>query len=125
MKESLTTNILIFIFALGMMFTSCKKEDTVPQTSVCVSTDSTTCVFYPETQCADPWGYGFSNDAELIQRIDIYLDSLNIDLDEIHLGTMSPAEDCLACVCTSGRSICGLVDNEDLDAIKALGFTEE
>jgi hypothetical protein len=124
MKRSLNSTILILSLVIGLQSYSCKNESTSVSSCNCVSTNGKTCVIYEETYCADPWGQGFVNDNDLKNEINLFLISLTIDLDEIGIEVTSSPESCNACSCKSGRTICGIVDNEDLQLIKELGFTE-
>ena len=77
---------------------------------------------YGETQCADPWRLG-TTDAETLRNAETFMRGKNIRFTGTSIAqTMNGPAVCLACVCTSGRTVFGSVHKDDLAKIKELGF---
>lgn len=76
---------------------------------------------YQETQCADPWGYGNSNQ-DKVQYIKEYLQKQGITVLDISLNKVNDGAMCMACTCASGRVLKVQVRKEDEAKLLALGF---
>ncbi|QHL88299.1 hypothetical protein GU926_13000 [Nibribacter ruber] len=76
---------------------------------------------YAETQCADPWGYGNSQQ-DKAQYVKGYLEKQGIQVFNISLIKESEGAMCLACTCPSGRVLRVQVKKEDEAKLLALGF---
>lgn len=113
---------LIFGLSTCMFMVNCKEEDSVANN--CEIQLERTCVGYLETYCSDSWGNGYTSDGPLIADLIDFFEDRNIELIQIHIEDTSSPEVCNACSCKTGRTIIGSVANEDLQAIKELGFFE-
>ena len=103
MKFVLT--IMIFLIAL---LSSCRED---PERSW---------VGIEETQCANAWdniGLGSTED-----NVTEYLKKNGIRIYDFTVEVYSYGPFCMACYCTSGRTIQVLIDNSDIVRIKELGF---
>jgi hypothetical protein len=97
--------LTVFIF----MAMTCKKENADPELK------------RDQTQCADPWGYGGS-EQETLNRLREYLLKKNIELTSLSMKKVSPAATCLACTCTNGNTFYITADEKYRDALKLEGF---
>ncbi|MBA9078493.1 hypothetical protein [Rufibacter quisquiliarum] len=77
---------------------------------------------YPETQCADPWGYcNKSGDKTVCVRE--HLEKLGVDVLAVTVsGSLGDGAVCLACQCASGRIFKVKVNQADVDRVVAIGF---
>ena len=81
-------------------------------------------VMYGETQCADPWQRG-TTDEQTLNNIEAFMREKNIRFDGTSIVQNRDIEAvCLACNCISGRVIYGAVHKDDLAKIKELKFSE-
>lgn len=72
---------------------------------------------YDQTQCADQWGYG-SSDNLTIGKVKHYLDSLQLFYHAVTIQTdPSKVSLCNACTCTTGKVF--FVTTRDDDALEA------
>ncbi len=78
-------------------------------------------MFYNQTYCADPWGYG-DNDIELASKIKTFFAETTIEISNLAFDTKGNQQVCNACSCWSGKRIIVAVDPDDMDAIEAYGF---
>ncbi|OON68003.1 hypothetical protein B0919_15160 [Hymenobacter sp. CRA2] len=82
----------------------------------------TASVSYVQTYCADPWGQARSSQ-DLVSAATAYLSQRNITLYQAQATQDNAPSLCLACSCTSGLVLHGLVRDQDVAAVQALGFT--
>ncbi len=106
---------LIFPFILLFTFLSCQD------------CDDDISMIYIETKCADPWQTGEGNsDDEVLTAVEDYLSDLDIDFDDLEIYfDETYAEDCEACVCTSGRVIRLEAEEDQVDELQVEGFVIE
>ncbi|MCS7018246.1 MAG: hypothetical protein RMJ87_03860 [Cytophagales bacterium] len=80
-------------------------------------------VAYNETQCADPWQRGAS-DEETLRHVEHFLRERGIRFSGSSI-VPAPANliVCLACNCPSGRIIIGKIPVEDRPKIEQYGFS--
>jgi hypothetical protein len=76
---------------------------------------------YQETQCANPWGYGNSNQ-DKVQYIKDYLEKQGVKVKSITLTKENDGAMCMACTCASGRVLKVQVRLEDEAKLIPLGF---
>lgn len=81
---------LVILFAAAILFTACKKD--------C----NTVTMIYEQTQCADPWGYG-PTDQETKNKLEFFLDTIGVDYSGLSFERINPGQVCNACFCISGR----------------------
>ena len=109
-------NYLVALLLLLSLTAFQCNQDILPENGNLIS------VAYSETQCADPWMRG-DTDQQTLRNIDAFMRERGIRFT----GTeIIPAEEnlivCLACICTSGRTIVGNVHKDDLRKIEQYGF---
>ncbi len=80
---------LVILFVAVISFTACKKD--------C----NTVTMIYEQTQCADPWGYG-PTDQETKSKLGFFLDSIGVDYSNLSFARINPGQVCNACFCKSG-----------------------
>jgi hypothetical protein len=100
---------LMVLAGFILMATTCKKENNATELK------------RDQTQCADPWGYGGSEQETLNQLRD-YLLKKNIELTSLSIKKVSSAATCLACTCTNGSRFYITADEKYWDALKLEGF---
>jgi hypothetical protein len=103
-------HVVVFIVAVLLMATSCKKESTVIIE-----------LKKKQTQCSDPWGYG-ATEQETVNRLKDYLAKKNILVIAISLKNTQDVAVCLACVCASGNTFYLQADEQYINALKLEGF---
>jgi hypothetical protein len=101
--------LLIVLAGFILMATTCKKESPATELK------------RDQTQCADPWGYGAS-DQETLDQLRDYLSKKNIELTSLSIKKESTAATCLACTCTNGSRFYITADEKYRDALKLEGF---
>ncbi len=74
-----------------------------------------------QTQCADPWGYGGS-EQETLNQLKDYLLKKSIEVTSISIKKISTGATCLACTCTNGSKFYITADQKYWDALKLEGF---
>lgn len=96
-KEALKAGLWLMCIILG--FTSCKKEDDLPENLVSY--------YYEETYCADPWeNNNSSSDAALQTIVSDYLSiSLGVKFYRLRITDEGTPQACFACSCKTGKII--------------------
>lgn len=96
--------------------------------SACVKDDHRVCCAMPpvefvrtQTQCADIWGYGATNDAT-IAKLNSYLLQQKITADKITLQATGEQAACAACVCSNGFVFHVWAKAQYIDSLTTLGF---
>ncbi len=80
---------LFILLVASSILSACKKD--------CNSIE----MIYNQTQCADPWGYG-PTDQETKNKLGAFLDSMGVDYSNLHFKRTNPGQVCDACFCISG-----------------------
>lgn len=90
--------LLTFLLLLLLPVVSgCEKESLC---SDCVR------LTYAQTQCADPWGYGTNgSDAEVAAAVRDFFVSNGVPIYDVVVDGSTAAAVCLACSCTTGKTI--------------------
>ena len=77
-----------------------------------------------QTQCADAWGYGESNE-ETITKLTNFLLQKNIVVAKITLQSTGEEVTCLACTCSRGYIIHVWVEQQYTERLSKEGFTRK
>ena len=95
----------------------------------CVKTDHRLCCAMPavefvrtQTQCADSWGYGNSNDETLV-KLKNYLLQQQVTVVKIELQASGEQNACAACTCSRGFVFHVWASSQHINALTGLGFT--
>lgn len=109
---------LLFISAcLLLLSAACKKNDKW----LCCAMPPVEFV-RTQTQCADSWGYGGSNDAT-IARLNSYLLLQKITAEKITLQASGEQATCAACTCSNGMVFHVWAQPQYIDSLIKQGFT--
>ncbi len=76
---------------------------------------------YDQTQCNDPWGYDQDDDKQ-VALLSAYLAERSIDVSDLLFNGDQDIITCLACDCPTGKVFTLTVEEEDIEALEALGF---
>ncbi len=107
---------LCLIFACVLTITACKRDDDS-------TGDATILVHHAQTNCADQWGNGDSDDATLT-RLRNYLDQRNLYHTNEYITDSGPHLLCNSCQCTTGNLIYLRIMPAQQQQYAALGFKE-
>ncbi len=108
------------IISVLMLLCAFQCKDVSPETAA-----ENISVLYGETQCADPWQRGSTN-AEMLGNAETFMRGRGIRFTGTSITqTMNGQAVCLACVCSSGRTVFGSVHKDDLVKIEELGFAQK
>jgi hypothetical protein len=101
---------LVLMISMLLMATTCKK-----------GVESVAELKRKQTQCADPWGYG-ATEQETVSKLKDYLEKKSILVIAISLKNTQDAAVCLACSCASGSTFYIRADDQYIAALKLEGF---
>jgi hypothetical protein len=121
--NNLTFNSVMPLMVLMTVWTSlsgCRKNDK-DESCDCKNTRTTTCVFYEQTYCSDPWG-NHPETPKLISSFKEHFDGLGVNISDVCLDDKGTQEDCMACSCKSGKRFLGRVKNNELKKAKEKGL---
>ncbi len=76
---------------------------------------------YAQTQCNDKWGYG-NNEQETLNKLGMFLDSLQIRYRNLTFKKLNPTAVCEACNCESGGLFILETTDHFVDRLTGLGF---
>ncbi len=110
------SNKIIYGVLCTVLFSACIKSSQLQKEEVVLS--------YNQTQCADKWGYG-NSDNLTIAKVARYLDSLKLYHSAITIKFDPNLQAvCLACTCTSGKIISVTTSSDITTRTKyeAIGF---
>lgn len=102
--------LVMFIVGTILIVTSCKKEST-----------PTAELKKKQTQCADPWGYG-TTEEETVGKLKDYLIKKAILVNTISMKATPEQAVCQACICSNGYTFYVQADQQYADDLKAEGF---
>jgi hypothetical protein len=115
-KRDMRILIILLLVVLVTAFT-CRKND---QTE-----DQYATFYYKQTQCADPWQTGSTDNATL-SNVSKYLTAQGLYVASMQIKTDDVGAVCLACQCKTGKTI--YISSYDTDSVKtkflALGFQQ-
>ncbi len=87
----------------------------------CTKNETDIVMRYGQTQCADQWGYGSSDD-ETKNKLGKFLDSAGISYSELNFTRKDLGVVCLACICPSGGSFTLETTEPFVEKLIQLGF---
>ena len=122
MPNLLRNFFFLIILGFVIVFVSCNSDD--DQSMECARNDNSTCIFYEETGCADPWG-NHPSDQILSQEILNYFLSKGATLFDIVFLNTGNAQVCNACHCKTGRIIEAKIETLQLSIALENGFIEK
>jgi hypothetical protein len=102
--------LMVFIIAALSMATTCKKEaEPVDELQ------------RKQTQCADPWGYG-ATEQETVSKLKDYLTKKEILVNALSMKATPEQAVCQACTCSNGFTFYVQADEQYIAALKLEGF---
>ncbi|MGV3540851.1 MAG: hypothetical protein ACO1OQ_13640 [Rufibacter sp.] len=114
--------IISFLFTLGVLlhFSACDLPPAPAEGGDLVA--NAQWLAYPETQCADPWGYCNKSPDKTV-CVKEHLENLGVTVLEVTVkGNLGNGVVCEACSCPSGRTFKVKVYAQDVDKVLAVGF---
>ncbi len=107
--------ILYFYACYLLWLTGCYHDEAGPRTAW---------LYYPETQCADPWTR-HSDDISTIRAISEHLRTQQIRVFSLEILNADTSQVyCRACGCPTGRRIRAEVLSEDVGKTESIGFRQ-
>jgi hypothetical protein len=113
---------LMVLITVWVSQSGCRKNDK-EESCDCKNTQSTTCVFYEQTGCFDPWG-NHPDEKELIHRFIEHFDRLGVYVKDVCVDHKGTQDLCLACTCRTGIRFLARVKNSELKKAKDKGLRE-
>ncbi|MDX1651883.1 MAG: hypothetical protein R3277_05290 [Brumimicrobium sp.] len=110
---------LLYFLAL-VFFNGCRKA---PEDNHCGwNKKNEVCMYFQETQCANPWDFYSTDEEEYLNKIEAYLESKGIEVLRILRKMNGPEIVCMACSCPSGATIYIQTTNSDVIKAENQGF---
>lgn len=103
--------IILYIFTVAV-FQACTKDE------------NGIAMGYGQTQCADVWGYGNSDD-ETKTKLGKFLDSSGVSYSKLNFVRGNPGVVCLACICSSGGLFTLQTTEPFVKQLVQLGFAKK
>ena len=98
-----------------LLFSACNKNDHNGQPP--------TTMYYRQTQCADVWGTGATNE-ETVTKVESYFAGKGLPIASVRIAADSVADACEACTCRTANTIYAQISEAYIGEYKSYGFRQ-